>query len=404
MKKSIAIIGIISSVALVAFNCKVPADKQPTVTPTTVVTIPVVTPIEAASYKAVLAFPNLSFSDPVDFTHANDGTNRLFVVEQKGIIRVFENNASTEKSSIFLDIDAKVASGGEMGLLGLTFHPDFKKNGYFFVNYTRDSPRRQTVVSRFKANGQVADPNSETILFTFDQPYSNHNGGQVAFGSDGFLYVSTGDGGSGGDPQNNAQNRKSLLGKILRVDVNSTEKGNYGIPKDNPYVGNNEDFREEIYAFGLRNPWRFSFDSVTKNLWTGDVGQNRVEEIDVVTKGGNYGWRIREANNCYGTNSDCNKATDLIPPVWSYEQGDDGRSVTGGKVYRGKKLTELNGKYICGDYVSGKIWALTYDGKTVTKSDQITNVSTVSTFGEDANGELYICDYSGGKIYSLAKK
>ena len=397
MKKSIALIGILSTIALVAFNCKVGSEEQ-TITTTTPI------PVGAPAYQAVIAFPKLSFSDPVDFTHANDGTNRLFVVEQKGIIRVFENNAATDKSTVFLDIDARVSSGGEMGLLGVTFHPDYKKNGYFFVNYTRDSPRRQTVVSRFKANGQMADPNSETILFTFDQPYSNHNGGQVAFGADGFLYVSTGDGGSGGDPQNNSQNRKNLLGKILRVDVNSSEKGNYGIPKDNPYFGNTEEFREEIYAYGLRNPWRFSFDSVTKNLWTGDVGQNKVEEIDVVTKGGNYGWRIKEANNCYGANSDCVKATDLIAPVWSYEQGDDGRSVTGGRVYRGKKLPEFNGKYICGDYVSGKIWALTYDGKTVTKSDLITNISTVSAFGEDVNGELFICDYSSGKIYSLAKK
>jgi glucose/arabinose dehydrogenase len=395
MKKSTTFIGIFSSIALVAFNCKVDSNEQPTTT------TPV--PIETAGYKAVLAFPKLLFSDPVDFTHANDGTNRVFVVEQKGIIQVFENNVATEKSSVFLDIDERVASGGEMGLLGLTFHPDFKKNGYFFVNYTRDSPRRQTVVSRFKTNGQVADPNSEAILFTFDQPYSNHNGGQVAFGADGFLYVSTGDGGSGGDPQNNAQNRKMLLGKMLRVNVNSTEKGNYGIPKDNPYIGNMEGFREEIYAYGLRNPWRFSFDLATKNLWVGDVGQNKVEEIDVVTKGGNYGWRIKEANNCYDASGDCSKI-DLIAPVWSYEQGNDGRSVTGGKVYRGKKLPEFIGKYICGDYVSGKIWALTYDGKIVTKSDLITNVSTVSSFGEDDDGELYICDYSAGKIYSLAKK
>jgi glucose/arabinose dehydrogenase len=190
---------------------------------------------------------------------------------------------------------------------------------------------------------------------------------------------------------------------MLRIDVNATEKGNYGIPKDNPYIGNVDGFREEIYAYGLRNPWRFSFDSVTKNLWVGDVGQNKVEEIDVVTKGGNYGWRIKEANNCYDASGDCNK-TDLIAPVWTYAQGSDGRSVTGGKVYRGKKMPEFNGKYICGDYVSGKIWALTYDGKTVTKSDMITNINTISAFGEDANGELYICDYSAGKIYNLVKK
>jgi glucose/arabinose dehydrogenase len=387
MKKTSFLIAI---TALLAFNCKVDTENAI-----------INTPITADGYKAVLAFPKLSFSDPVDFAYAPDGSNWLYVVEQKGIIQVFENNATTMKKTVFLDIESKVESGGEMGLLGLAFHPDFKINGYFFVNYTRDSPRRQTVVARYKANGQVADASSETILFTFDQPYSNHNGGQIGFGPDGYLYVATGDGGSGGDPQNNAQNRTSLLGKMLRVDVNTTSKGNYGIPKDNPYIGNSDSFREEIFAYGLRNPWRFSFDTVTKNLWVGDVGQNKVEEIDVVTKGGNYGWRIKEANNCF--NDDCTQPG-LIAPVWSYEQGSNGRSVTGGIVYRGKNLPEFTGKYFCGDYVSGKIWALTYDGKTVTNSDLITNVSTVSTFGEDANGELYICNYGSGEIYKLVKK
>jgi glucose/arabinose dehydrogenase len=395
MKKRIAIIGVLIFTIFIAFRCKVGSEETTSVNPTT--------PIVVDGYKAVLAFPKLSFSDPVDFTFAPDGSNRLYVVEQNGVIQVFENNATTEKKAVFLDIDSKVASGGEMGLLGLAFHPDFKINGYFFVNYTRDSPRRQTVVARYKANGQAADASSETILFTFDQPYGNHNGGQIGFGPDGYLYVATGDGGSGGDPQNNAQNRTNLLGKMLRVDVNSTSKGNYGIPKDNPYIGNSNSFREEIFAYGLRNPWRFSFDAVTKNLWVGDVGQNKVEEIDVVTKGGNYGWRIKEANNCFDASGDCNKA-DLIAPVWSYVQGNDGRSVTGGIVYRGKNLPEFTGKYFCGDYVSGKIWALTYDGKTVTKSDVISNVSTVSAFGQDANGELYICNYGSGEIYKLTKK
>jgi glucose/arabinose dehydrogenase len=409
MKKATILTSLFSAITLLAFNCKVDSVNQstttpPVVSPPVVVTPPVVTP-EPAGYKAVVAFSKLSFSSPVDFTHANDGTNRLFVVEQRGIIQVFENDATTDKKTVFLDIDGRVASGGEMGLLGLAFHPNFKQNGCFYVNYTRSSPSRQTVIARFKANGQSADPSSETILFTFDQPYSNHNGGQIAFGPDGFLYVATGDGGSGGDPQNYAQNRKSLLGKMLRVDVNATEIGNYGIPKDNPYVGNSEGFRQEIYAYGLRNPWRFSFDSVTKNLWAGDVGQNAIEEIDIVEKGKNYGWRIKEGNNCYARMSECNEIENsATPPVWTYTQGNDGYSVTGGRVYRGKLLTDFVGKYICGDYVSGKIWSLTYDGKTVTKSDLITNVSTVSAFGEDANGELYICDYSGGKIYSLAKK
>lgn len=400
MKKTFAIIGLCSFIYLLAFSCKEAEDAPTTTTPTTPTTV-VVTPPVTVSYQSVEAFPKLSFSSPVDFTHANDGTNRLFVVEQKGVIQTFENNASTETKSVFLDIVSRVASGGEMGLLGLTFHPDFKSNGFFFVNYTRNSPRRQTVISRFKASGQTADPNSETILLTFDQPYTNHNGGQLAFGADGYLYIATGDGGSGGDPQNYAQNRASLLGKMLRIDVNATEKGNYGIPKDNPYSTNTQGFREEIYAYGLRNPWRFSFDSVTKDLWTGDVGQNKVEEVDVITKGGNYGWKVKEGTSCYS--GDCSQAN-LIAPVWEYQQGNDGRSVTGGIVYRGKKYTDLVGKYFCGDYVSGKIWALTYDGKTVTKSDDIANVSTVSAFGQDANGEIYMLNYGSGKIYTLAKK
>lgn len=400
MKKTFVIIGLCSFISLLAFSCKEAEDNPTTSTPTTPTTVVVIPPV-TVSYQAVEAFPKLSFSSPIDFTHAADGTNRLFVAEQRGVIQTFENNANTETKSVFLDIVSRVSSGGEMGLLGLAFHPDFKNNGFFFVNYTRNSPRRQTVIARFKASGQTADPNSEAILLTFDQPYTNHNGGQIAFGADGYLYIATGDGGSGGDPQNYAQNRASLLGKMLRIDVNSTTKGNYGIPKDNPYTANTQGFSEEIYAYGLRNPWRFSFDSVTKDLWTGDVGQNKVEEIDIITKGGNYGWKVKEGNSCYS--GDCSQ-TNLIAPVWEYQQGSDGRSVTGGVVYRGKKYTDLVGKYFCGDYVSGKIWALTYDGKTVTKSDVITSVSTVSAFGQDANGEIYMLNLGNGKIYTLAKK
>lgn len=400
MKKTFTIIGICSFIFLLAFSCKEAEDSPTTTTPTAPTTV-VVTPPVTVAYQAVEAFPKLSFNSPVDFTHANDGSNRLFVVEQRGVIQSFENNSNTETKSVFLDVVGRVSSGGEMGLLGLAFHPDFKNNGFFFVNYTRNSPRRQTVISRFKVNAQAADPSSETILLTFDQPFTNHNGGQIAFGAEGFLYIATGDGGSSGDPQNYAQNRASLLGKMLRIDVNSTSKGNYGIPKDNPYVGNTQGFREEIYAYGLRNPWRFSFDSVTKDLWTGDVGQNKVEEIDLIIKGGNYGWKVKEGNSCYS--GDCSQAN-LIAPVWEYQQGSDGRSVTGGIVYRGKKYTDLVGKYFCGDYVSGKIWALTYDGKTVTKNDVITNVSTVSAFGQDANGEMYMLNLGNGKVYTLAKK
>lgn len=393
MKKTFVIIGLYSFISFLAISCK-EADESPTTSPSVI-------PQVSVTYQAIEAFPKLSFNSPVDFTHANDGSNRLFVVEQRGVIQTFENNTNTETKSVFLDIVSRVSSGGEMGLLGLAFHPNFKNNGFFFVNYTRNSPRRQTVIARFKANGQTADPSSEAILLTFDQPYTNHNGGQIAFGEDGFLYIATGDGGSSGDPQNYAQNRASLLGKMLRIDINSTTKGNYGIPKDNPYTANTQGFSEEVYAYGLRNPWRFSFDSVTKDLWTGDVGQNKVEEIDVIIKGGNYGWKVKEGNSCYS--GDCSQAN-LIAPVWEYQQGNDGRSVTGGVVYRGKKFADLVGKYFCGDYISGKIWALTYDGKIVTKNDVIANVGAVSAFGQDANGELYMLNYGSGKIYTLAKK
>lgn len=364
---------------------------------------------QKTDYHSVRAFPRLEFKYPVDFTHASDGSDLLFVVEQEGVIKVFENKPDVTTATVFLDIKKKVQYGGEMGLLGLAFHPDYENNGYFFVNYIGGKgDNRKTVVSRYKvsANKKVADPESETILFTFDDPYSNHNGGQLAFGNDGLLYISTGDGGSWADPHNNSQNKKAYLGKMLRIDVNAKDKGHYGIPKDNPYAGNKEGFVEEIYAYGLRNPWRFSFDRTTNTLWAGDVGQNSVEEIDIIVKGANYGWKIMEANECYhGRDSkpDCN-TPGLTPPVWLYKQGSDGRSVTGGYVYRGKKWPELQGKYIFGDYVSGKIFVLDYqNGKATASAVSIEGTPAISAFGEDKNKEFYICNHSDGGIYTLAK-
>jgi glucose/arabinose dehydrogenase len=317
---------------------------------------------------------------------------------------VFPNQAETKKAAVFLDITPQVVSGGERGLLGLAFHPNYKTNGYFYVNYTRGNPL-ETVVSRFKvsaANPNVADPSSEVVLLRFRQPYNNHNGGKVAFGNDGYLYISAGDGGSGGDPQNNAQNRKELLGKIMRIDVNKTS-GNraYDIPADNPYRNNTEGFREEIYAYGLRNVWRFNFDRVTGQLWAGDVGQNRIEEVDIIEKGGNYGWRIMEAGECFKT-EDCDKK-DLVVPVWSYEQGaTTGRSVTGGYVCRDKRLPGLTGKYIYGDFVSGNIWALTAEGKKVVKNQLVTRLDGgLSSFGEDSKKGLYVLNYGEGKVYKF---
>jgi glucose/arabinose dehydrogenase len=357
-----------------------------------------------ADYKLQPAFPALEFEMPVELTGSPDASDRIFVVEQKGRIIVFPNRADARDKSVFLDIIGKVDSGGEKGLLGLAFHPDFKTNGYFYVNYTRSSPL-ETVVSRFKVNSSTpdkADPASEEILLTFRQPFSNHNGGKIAFGPDGYLYISAGDGGSGGDPRNNGQDLTTLLGKILRIDVDHAGgKNKYNIPSDNPFRGNKKGHREEIYALGLRNVWRFNFDGETGTLWAADVGQNAFEEIDIIKKGGNYGWRIMEAQSCFSTNR-CDK-NNLILPIWSYEQSSEtGKSVTGGYVCRDKSLPELEGKYIYGDYVSGNIWALTHAGNRAVRNDLIATLSDgLSSFGQDKNNRLYVLAYGSGKVYKL---
>jgi glucose/arabinose dehydrogenase len=357
-------------------------------------------------FQLTEAFPALQFSLPLELTSPNDGSNRAFVVEQAGIIRVFSAVENARSATVFLDIHSKVNSGGEKGLLGLAFHPDYKNNGYFYVNYTRGNPL-ETVIARYKvsADPDAADPSSEQILLTYGQPYANHNGGKLAFGNDGFLYIAAGDGGSGGDPGNRAQNKKELLGKILRIDVDHPS-GNfmYGIPSDNPFVNNTEGYREEIYAYGLRNPWRFSFHRETGTLWLGDVGQNKIEEVDIIEKGGNYGWHVMEANECFNSGN-CDK-TGLTEPVWSYQQSNEtGRSVTGGYVCEDKNLPELNGKYIYGDYVSGNIWALTFSGKTAVKNELITTLSGgLSSFGEDNKNNLYALAYSTGKVYKFIAK
>ncbi|MEB2778692.1 PQQ-dependent sugar dehydrogenase [Algoriphagus sp. D3-2-R+10] len=349
------------------------------------------------------AFPQLSFTRPVDFQHAGDNSNRVFVVEQRGVISVLQNDPETSDKGEFLDIETRVDdSGNEEGLLGLAFHPDYENNGYFYVNYTASNPNR-TVISRFSvstSNPNQADPASEQVLLEFDQPFSNHNGGQVSFGPDGYLYIAVGDGGSGGDPQGNGQNRNTLLGTILRIDVDQQDGStNYSIPEDNPFVDNSEDFREEIYAYGLRNPWRFSFDSSNGQLWTGDVGQNKYEEIDIITKGGNYGWNTMEGFHCYNS-SDCNQEG-LEMPIWEYDRSQGDVSITGGFVYHGTAIPELEGLYIYADFASGRIWSL--DG-----SDPANPVNTellkapfpISSFGIDQNQELYICAFDD-KIYKL---
>lgn len=357
-----------------------------------------------AQLQITPAFPNLSFEQPVDIQHPCDGSNRLFVVSQPGIIYLFENNNNTSVKKVFLDIRDKVLFGGEQGLLGLAFHPDYKNNGFFYINYTTSNPRR-SVVSRFKVSNNdpdVADRNSELVLLTVEQPYSNHNGGQTSFGPDGYLYISFGDGGSGGDPQNYAQNLRSLLGKILRIDVNKTSGNlNYSIPDDNPYKGNTNGLREEIYAWGLRNVWRFSFDNATNNLWAADVGQNAWEEINIIEKGKNYGWRIMEGNHCFNPPNNCN-TTNLTMPIWEYGRNSQGGySVTGGFVYRGPSASELSGKYIYGDFVSGNIWALEMNGNNVSNQLLFSTTHSISTFGIDERNELYFANYNTGKLYKF---
>ena len=360
-----------------------------------------------AQSELKLAFPNLSFIRPLDLERPGDGTNRLFIVEQRGVISVFQNDSNATQKKIFLDIQDRVNdNGNEQGLLGLAFHPDYENNGYFYVNYTASNPNH-TEISRFSVSPQnpdSADENSEFEILSFSQPYSNHNGGKVAFGpADGYLYIAVGDGGSGGDPQCNAQNLLSLLGSILRIDVDTTiANQHYGIPTDNPFAGNTQGYREEIYAYGLRNPWRFSFDPVTNWLWAGDVGQNIYEEVDIIENGGNYGWNIFEGFHCYTSAPSCQTqpcdTTGLEMPIWEYSH-NLGSSITGGYVYRGPSVPELEGKYIYGDFGSGRIWSLEYDGVNPPSNALLIDTNLgIASFGVDENQELYICSFDG-KIY-----
>jgi glucose/arabinose dehydrogenase len=301
-----------------------------------------------------------------------------------------------------LNLSDKVLSGGELGLLGLAFDPRFNETGYFYVYYTADNPLR-SVISRFSvspSNGSLADANSEEIVLQVLQPNSNHKGGQIAFGPDGYLYIGLGDGGGEGDPLGNGQNLSTLLGKILRIDTESASGGlNYSIPRDNPFAGNTKGYRAEIYAYGLRNPWRFSFDPVTGRLWVGDVGQDRMEEIDIVQNGINYGWNIMEGSLCYFPPSACNQSG-LELPVWEYNHSL-GYAVTGGFVYRGTAFPDLAGAYVYGDYGSGRIWALRYNGSGPRLNTEIADTGlNIPSFGLDPHNELLICAFDGN-IYKL---
>ena len=344
------------------------------------------------------AYPGLSFDRPVALVFPDDDTGRGFVVEQAGRIIALDGDG---EAGTFLDIRDRVNDRGEEeGLLGLAFDPDFYSNGFFYVYYSADGPRH-SVVSRFSAHRDedAADAGSETLILEVEQPYANHNGGQIVFGPDDLLYVGLGDGGSAGDPKRNGQDLGTLLGAILRLDVSALDApGSYAIPPDNPFVGV-EGARAEIWAYGLRNPWRFTFDWGTGDLWAADVGQNALEEVDLIEPGLNYGWNIMEGDECYSRSCD---TRGLEPPVAVYGR-DDGCSITGGYVYRGERLPSLYGAYVYGDYCSGKIWALRHDGARVTESVQLADTKLrISSFGENMNGELYIVDLEGG-IYRFAE-
>ena len=375
-----------------AFPAGTTTRKNPTETP--VAFIPTVTRRLSDLTKYELQLTADGFRQPLYLTHAGDGSGRLFVVEQGGEIWVVQDGKIL--SPPFLDLSSQVSRrGSEQGLLGLAFHPDYGLNGYLFVYYTDHNG--DTVVMRFAVSDDPnrADPISATSVLTHPQPYRNHNGGDISFGPDGYLYIGLGDGGSAGDPHDNGQNLLTWLGAILRVDVNHAP--GFAVPPDNPFLSN-EAAAPEIWVYGLRNPWRFSFDRTTGDLYIGDVGQNDWEEINFQSDGSpggeNYGWGRMEGGHCYRVGCDFDA---YVVPIAEYRQSDGGCSVTGGYVYRGEKLQSLQGFYVYGDYCSGLIWALveTAPGEW-TNTLLVESGLKISSFGEDESGEVYVVDHGGG--------
>jgi glucose/arabinose dehydrogenase len=340
---------------------------------------------------------------PIGVTSAGDDSGRLYVNEQAGVVRVVDARGQLRDAPV-LDLADRISSGGERGLLGLAFHPDYTSNRRLFVNYTdRDG---NTVISelRASADGTTSDPASEKVLLRVEQPYANHNGGQLAFGPDGDLYIGLGDGGSGGDPHGNGQNTNVLLGKILRLDVDGTPASGkaYAIPADNPFV--NGGGAPEVWAYGLRNPWRFSFDTLTGDLYIGDVGQGQWEEIDRLPAGSpggaNFGWNVTEGRHCYQDTS-CDQRS-FLPPIAEYDHGGGNCSVTGGAVYRGSAQTELTGIYVFGDYCSGRLFTLNVDEGTITPKQVAQTDAAITSFGTSEDGEIYATDQSGGTLLHVA--
>ena len=336
------------------------------------------------------------FNDPVEITHAGDA--RLFVVQQSGQIRIL-NADGTINPTNFLNVSSLISTGSERGLLGLAFHPQYTTNGYFYIKYTNTAGN--TVVARYTrsaGNPNVADASSAQIVLTVNQPFSNHNGGCLRFGPDGYLYIAMGDGGNGGDPNNNGQNINSLLGKILRIDVNTGSP--YSNPSSNAFIG--VDGADEIYATGLRNPWKFSFDRQTGDLWIADVGQGQIEEINKVAAGTaaglNFGWRCYEGSQVYNTTG-CTGVGTYTMPVAQYNHSSGACSITGGYVYRGNTYPNLQGKYLFADYCNNRIGYVSNTGGNITFTNSFSGNFT--TFGEDINGELYIAGVNSGIVYKI---
>ena len=339
-------------------------------------------------------FAQVAMSQPVAMLQLPHKDGYWYLVEQDGRVLRFANDDGVSGASDVVDIRDRVSSGGEAGLLGMAFDPCFEDSGGVYLSYTRPGMPLTSVISRFISHdgGVTLDPTSEQVLLSVDQPFANHNGGNIAFGPDGYLYIGFGDGGLGGDPYGNGQNTQSLLGALLRIDV--CGKTGYRIPPDNPFARGGG--RGEIYAWGLRNPWRWSFDRRTGELWLADVGQSEWEEVDHIVRGGNYGWNLREGRHCYA--GDCNRAG-LIDPVVEYSHAE-GCAITGGYVYRGKRISNLRGVYLYADYCSGRLWGMAtnsaaYQGRLLLDSDL-----RVSSFAEGNDGEVYLLDHKGG-VYRI---
>jgi len=355
-------------------------------------------------------WPNLKFISPVWMEPSPDQTKRIFVLEQNGRIKMFKDSGIVNQSdtSTFINLRQKMqpySSLGETGLLGMAFHPNFSQNGYVFVDYTATSPNLRTVVSRFKVdstNPNKLDINSERVLLSINQPYTNHNGGSIIFGDDGYLYIAMGDGGSGGDPGNRAQNKAELLGKILRIDVNvpDTAAVAYRIPQDNPFANTTGNTKKEIGSYGMRNPWKITKDPDGPAIWIGDVGQNVIEEVDTFRLGANYGWKIMEGDNSYSICNNCD-TSNYEKPIFDYPRSS-GNSITGGYVYRGSELYKLKGAYIYGDYGSQKVWSLQKNSSgEYVNSQMLLAGGSLASFGIDYNKEVYALRHNTGKLMKI---